>query len=719
MRTSLDWRFRALALVALAASTFGFAPTSTEKTPADAFAPQLITVHTPTRADKGRLTQLGLDLTEHAGHDYVEAVLHTAADAQVLAAAGFAWDVRITDLVRREAEIVAANSAYAAQTERSELPSGRTTYRRLEDYESELQQLAAEYPQLAKHDTLDRRSLEGRDIDVLEIGSDVHEEESGRPVFAMFGLHHAREWPSGEHTIEFAYDLLQNYGTDERITEILDSARVIVVPVVNPDGFRQSVEQGLVVDLREVDEGGLVSILATPGNAYKRKNCRVADGVEPTPPGACDASASPGGFGTGVDLNRNYGGLWGGPGASDVLAHPAYRGAGPFSEPETQAVRELLSERHVTTLVTNHTYSDLILRPNGVAPDTVGPDGYPVGYAPDEDALRELGARMAAHNGYANIHGWELYDTTGTTEDWSYNTTGGYGYTFEIGPDEFHPPFEYVVSEYTGTGVKFEGEDNPYAEYEDKGGNREAYLVALDNTIDTAHHSVLAGTAPAGATLRLQRTSATPTWTGAIMDTIDTSMVVGSSGRFEWHVNPSTRPIVQARQYRVTSEEPTSTESSTATSPPPGGGRDDDIHHNDYDYILDQDVDLLEVKLDWPTPDDMDLYVFRGTTDGLEQVGSSTSFLDKERVLVSDAEGGDYVIRVVNYASVSPSYTVTVSHFETHTKSTPSLIEAYTLSCEIDGEVVHRTTVVIDRSEQAKVDPCGKTGNGKHRGNRR
>ncbi len=712
MRTSLDRRLRAVALVALAALTLGFSPSSPVTAPADAFAAQLITVHTPTRADKDRLTQLGLDLTEHAGHDYVEVVLHTPADADALEAAGFTWDVRIADLIAREAEIKAANSAYAAQTERSELPSGRTTYRRLEDYEAELQKLADNYPHIAKHYLLNHHSLEGRDIHALEIGSDVHEEESGRPVFAMFGLHHAREWPSGEHTIEFAYDLLQNYGTDERITAILDAARVIVVPVVNPDGFRQSVEQGMVVDLREVDDGGLVSILATPGNAYKRKNCRVADGVEPTPPGACDASASPGGYGTGVDLNRNYGGLWGGPGASDLLAHPAYRGGGPFSEPETQAVRELLSARHVTTLVTNHTYSDLILRPNGVAPDKIGPDGYPVGYAPDEEALRELGARMAAHNGYANIHGWELYDTTGTTEDWSYNTTGGYGYTFEIGPDEFHPPYEYVVSEYTGTGVKFDGEDNPYAQYSGKGGNREAYLVALDNTIDTAHHSVLVGKAPAGARLRLRRTSATPTWDGAITDTIDTSMVVGTNGRFEWHVNPSTRPIVQARQYRVTSEEPDHTESSSATTPPPGAGRDDDIHHNNHDYRLGVGVDLLEVKLDWPTPDDMDLYVFRNTPDGVEQVGSSTSFLDKERVLVPDAEGGNYVIRVVNYTSVSPTYTLTVSHFETHMQTTPSLIEAYTLSCEIDGRAVHQTAVVIDRSQQAKVDPCEKTDKG-------
>ena len=43
---------------------------------------------------------------------------------------------------------------------------------------------------------------------------------------------------------------------------------------------------------------------------------------------------------------------------------------------------------------------------------------------------------MAAENGYTSQHGYELYDTTGTTEDWSYYATGGLGYTFEIGCDQ-------------------------------------------------------------------------------------------------------------------------------------------------------------------------------------------------------------------------------------------------------------------------------------------
>jgi Zinc carboxypeptidase len=650
------------------------------------FPIQLVTVDTPTRAAKARLQTLGLDLTEHAGHDYVEVVLHTAADAAALRDAGLTYDVRIPDLWQRNAEIQAANRAYAASVQTSPLPSGRDTYRLLEDYNSDMRNLAQIRPDIVDRFALPHESLEGKTIYGLEIAANVDSPPDGRPTFLMLGLHHAREWPSGEHTMEFAYDLVQNYGRSERITDLLQQVRVMVVPVVNVDGFEKSVNDGMLVDLREVDDGGTVSILGTPGNAYKRKNCRIVDGEQPAAD-ECRLATSPGGFGVGIDLNRNYGGFWGGPGAADEFADPTYHGPSPFSEPETQNVRELVSERQVTTLITNHTFSNLVLRPNGVHPTTEGPDGFPIGNPPDEAAMKALGARMAAQNGYRNIHGWELYDTTGTTEDWSYNATGGFGYTFEIGPREFHPPFPEVIDEYLGAG-RYAGQ-----------GNREAYLLALENAADTATHSVLSGRAPAGATLRLRKTFATPTWAGAIQDSLDSTMRVGQDGRFAWHVNPSTRPVVQARQYEVLAEEPLRSQSWTGTTPP--------TQHTDQEFtITETGVDAFEVKLDWPTPDDLDLHVYRKEADGsLTEVGSSAGFVGvKERVLLDSPEPATYVLRVVNFASVTPQWTLTAGLFDSFTGTTPSLIESYTLSCERNGEVLQQSPVVVDRGERVKVD---------------
>ena len=682
---------RAATLAASTAVLVGLATVSLTAPAAatpDPFRPQLVTVDTPTRADKELLQTLGLDLTEHAGHDYVEVVLHTAEDVTALVSAGLGYDVRIPDLIAREAENNEINAAYAAATTTSPLPSGRDAYRTLEDYNADMAGLENRRPDLVKRFALPHRSLDGREIFGVEIGKDVRGPERGLPVFVLLGVHHAREWPSGENAMEFAVDLVENYGADPRITDLVDRSRVIVVPVVNVDGFELSRTDGGLVDIREVDGGGTATILGNPGNAYKRKNCRLVDGQD-TPDGTCRAGSmtSPGGFGTGTDLNRNYGGYWGGPGASDLFADPTYRGSEAFSEPETQNIRELVSGRQVTTLITNHTFSNLVLRPNGAAPDLVPPsEGLPLGDPFDEAALKALGDEMATANGYTSQHAWELYDTTGSTEDWSYNATGGFGYTFEIGPDEFHPPFPEVIDEYLGAG--------PYAGK----GNREAYLIALENAVDPAAHSVLTGKAPAGATLRLRKTFATPTWEGSIQDSLESTLTVGRDGRFAWHVNPSTRPVVMDRQVETVSGEPSAEQSWTGTTAP--------LQSTDQEFTVDQPADLLEIELDWPTPDDLDLEVYRKNADGsLTPVGSSgNTVAEKERVLLQDPAQGTYVLRVLNFASVAPSWTLSAALFDAETSTVPGLVETWTLTCERDGRVVQTVPVVVDRGQQLNVD---------------
>ena len=69
-------------------------------------------------------------------------------------------------------------------------------------------------------------SLEGRPIQGIEIAADVDATDDGRPVYVQLGAHHAREWPSAELPMEFAIDLVENYGTDSRITALLDDVRV-------------------------------------------------------------------------------------------------------------------------------------------------------------------------------------------------------------------------------------------------------------------------------------------------------------------------------------------------------------------------------------------------------------------------------------------------------------------------------------------------------------
>ena len=139
---------------------------------------------------------------ESTGHDSVVA---TARGVQLLRAAGLEPRVRIADLEARDRSDRRADRAYAAQGA-SPLPSGRSSYRRLGDYDADLARLAQAYPKLVRPLTLSPPSLEGRTLRGVEISDGVAGAD-GKPVFLMLGVHHAREWPSGEMSMEFAFDL--------------------------------------------------------------------------------------------------------------------------------------------------------------------------------------------------------------------------------------------------------------------------------------------------------------------------------------------------------------------------------------------------------------------------------------------------------------------------------------------------------------------------------
>lgn len=502
---------------------------------------QLARVATPDPGDAERLAAAGLDLTEHGGEGFVDVVLHGPGDAAIVQELGLELDVIEPDLGARSLADREAEARAAARGGGPSLPSGRTgAYRRLFEYSAELQALAKANPRLVRYFTLPFKTFEGRRLEGVEIAPRVRRPD-GRPVFVMLGAHHAREWPSAEHTIEFAYELVRAWKQRRPLHRVMRRARVVLVPVANPDGFNLSREAGEALGSGG-GRGGIDETLnlVIPFE-YHRKNCRFvppdeADG------GSCDQLISTGLVQFGVDINRNYGGLWGGPGASapDSLPYGAlaqdYRGPGPFSEPETRSIQRLVSRDQVVTLITNHTFSNLVLRPPGLA--SQGP-------TPDEPLYKRLGDAMAAENGYTSQAAWQLYDTTGTTEDWSYYATGGLGFTFEIGPSNFHPPFaDGVVAEYLGT-TAAAGEG---------GGNRAAYVRALRSTAKAKRHAVIAGRAPRRARLTLRKsflTATSPVENGAgipgpvlhVRDRLLDRLRVPRSGRFTWHVNPSTRPI--------------------------------------------------------------------------------------------------------------------------------------------------------------------------------
>ena len=114
---------------------------------------QIVSVSTPTRADKRRLQTLGLDLTESGDANSIEVVLYGEQDAQKLQKAKFHYTVRVADLAKRVQAQRRADRRYSiAQAGGSALPSGRTTYRHLADYRAGAEAARGQVPEARQAD---------------------------------------------------------------------------------------------------------------------------------------------------------------------------------------------------------------------------------------------------------------------------------------------------------------------------------------------------------------------------------------------------------------------------------------------------------------------------------------------------------------------------------------------------------------------------------------
>jgi Zinc carboxypeptidase len=699
---------------------------STAVSTAPARKVSLVRVSTPTRERKELLTRLGLDLTEHGGRKFVSVLLHGPRDARTLRENKFSYTVVTRDLVSRDIRDRAADARFETAARASSLPSGRDAYRRLPDYAEDLKKLVAENPGLVRPITLAHKTWEGRTVEGVEITTNVNNLADGKPVFLQMGVHHAREWPSGEHAIEWAFELVNGYKSgNPRTRRLVRAVRTIVIPIVNPDGFNISREAG------EAQQGGdgrgkpnpaeddeTVNIVTHPYE-YRRKNCRHPEGEG----GDC-LGPSAGVASTGVDPNRNYGAFWGGPGASGDFHNETFYGPAAFSEPETQNIRDLVSARQVTTLITNHTFSDLVLRAPGLKSQ---------GLAADEPAMKALGDSMAAENGYLSMYGWQLYDTTGTTEDWSYSATGGYGYTFEIGcvdlnrstneceTGHFHPPFPEMVKEWEGR-TRFADRGG-----RDGRGNREAYYKAMENAANAKQHSMLEGSAPSGLLLRLTKQFETPTSRDeapkdgkpdTFTDRLNSTYAVPDSGRLGWHINPSTRPLVAIDRGRVARGEASPPQTFANNPPPPGPPcptypttlpgcfREHAITVPSGPGI---DNESATIRVEWVTPvSDYDVYVFRDTNGngvvngGEPSEGSSAQgTTDFEQVTLGPSPSGRYVVRVVNWAAAEP-YDINVTFAKP--TFTAAQRENWSLSCEtFGGAVLSRRQFYVARGARARL----------------
>jgi hypothetical protein len=159
------------------------------------------------------------------------------------------------------------------------------------------------------------------------------------------------------------------------------------------------------------------------------------------------------------------------------------------------------------------------------------PWGYTTAPSPDNDFQRDLGAQITAVNKYQNIIGLQLYPTSGTSRDWSYDALRTIVYTFEHGTS-FHPAYLSTVPQ-------------QYAL------NRIPFLLLMEAGVNPENHGVIVGRivdasgAPLQGTIRAHKSFETKTAANVgVPETVDSSAPTLPDGSFELHVNPSTRPSV-------------------------------------------------------------------------------------------------------------------------------------------------------------------------------
>ena len=221
------------------------------------------------------------------------------------------------------------------------------------------------------------KTFQGRDIEGVEIANNVKADD-GRPTFFLMGAAPRARVAvgGGRHGVR---DDARRRAATPRVATLRANERTVIVPVVNVDGFVSTRQDSARRPQRQQPgrpgpaTSTSVEAVAPPGGilAYRRKNC---DGEFPNPNVPCELQY-------GIDNNRNYGNLWGGPGSSQDPTSQSFHGPGPRSEPETQAVWNYARTHQVTCLITLHNVAALVLRPPGLH------DG---GKAPDE--ARDEGA---------------------------------------------------------------------------------------------------------------------------------------------------------------------------------------------------------------------------------------------------------------------------------------------------------------------------------------
>ncbi len=256
--------------------------------------------------------------------------------------------------------------------------------------------LVAAYSSIAQKISLGL-STEGRNIWCIKISDNVAVDEANEPEVMFMGLQHAREAIGGSSMIFLMQYLCENYATDSRVQALVNNREIYIIPCMNPDGWEYN---------RVNDPNG--------GGGWRKNRRNNGDGT------------------FGVDLNRNWSFDWGNcSGASSSCGSSStnsdvYWGPSPFSEPETQAVRNFVITHHLVSMIDQHSFGPYYSLPFGRPSLHPGIDSLTL---MDQDYYEHVPALMGKYNGMRAGNSIQSvgYEVAGGVKDWMLKAEIGVG----------------------------------------------------------------------------------------------------------------------------------------------------------------------------------------------------------------------------------------------------------------------------------------------------
>ncbi len=276
-------------------------------------------------------------------------------------------------------------------------PAGYEGFHTYAEMQAEIADVATAHPDIVSLFTIGT-SYKGRALWAAKISDNVLVDED-EPEVLFDGLHHGNEHMGLEMTLAILHWLAEGYGSDARITDLVDTRETWIVFAVNPDGAAFDV----------LDDGF---------RDWRKNRQPNANGT------------------VGTDLNRNYDYRWGSKdtSGSPVPGASGYRGPRPFSAPETRALRDFLAGRvvggrqQIRVAISFHEYGRQVMWPYAYTSADAPPDMT----ADDAAALRRIGRRMAASSGYTPLQASEIRLASGTFRDYAYGRYRIFAYTVEL-----------------------------------------------------------------------------------------------------------------------------------------------------------------------------------------------------------------------------------------------------------------------------------------------